>query len=224
MCCPSAFKPEVGPSVVSETGEPASPRAAVAEIKIIDVPKIELSLPTYYVLSTAEATSNLGRFDGVKYTERKSTSTDINSLYIESRTSGFGDEVKRRIMLGNYVLSSGYIDAYYGKAKKVQQYLANSFNKAFENCDAIIIPTTFGEAFKIGEKTQDPVSMYLEDTFTVVANISGIPAMSVPYGKGENGLPLGLQILALCGRLNAYRRLYAEKTRHRRKCFRRKKE
>lgn len=165
-------------------------------IKEVDIPKIELALPTYYIIAPAEATSNLGRFDGVKYTERKSTSNDITNLYIESRTNGFGDEVKRRIMLGNYVLSSGYFDAYYVKAKKVQQYVANSVNKAFETCDVLIMPVAYGEAFKIGEKTSDPVSMYLEDLFTVIANIAGIPAMSIPYDKGENNLPLGLQILA----------------------------
>ena len=166
-----------------------------AEIKEIDIPKIELALPCYYIIATAEATSNLGRFDGVKYTTRKCSSTDIKKLYVESRTYGFGDEVKRRIMLGNYVLSSGYFDAYYLKAKKVQQYIIKNFDKAFENCDAILMPVTYGEAFKIGEKTTDPVSMYLEDMFTVIANIASIPAISVPYAKGENGLPLGIQIL-----------------------------
>lgn len=167
-----------------------------ATILEIDIPKIELSLPVYYILAPAEATSNLGRFDGVKYTERVSTSQDINKLYVESRTNGFGDEVKRRIMLGNYVLSSGYFDAYYNKAKKVQQYIIKSFSTAFERCDALISPVTYSEAFKIGEKSKDPVTMYLEDMFTVIANIAGIPAISVPYAKGKNNLPLGLQILA----------------------------
>lgn len=166
-----------------------------AEIIDIDIPKIELALPVYYILATAEATSNLGRFDGVKYTTRAENVSDINKLYVESRTQGFGDEVKRRIMLGNYVLSSGYFDAYYNKAKKVQQYLVKAFNETFSKCDALIMPVTYGEAFKIGEKTKDPVSMYLEDMFTVIANIASIPAISVPYSKGENGLPLGLQIL-----------------------------
>lgn len=167
-----------------------------ATIQEIDIPKIELALPVYYILATAEATSNLGRFDGVKYTTRVSTSQDIKKLYVESRTAGFGDEVKRRIMLGNYVLSSGYFDAYYNKAKKVQKYVTRSFNDAFESCDVLIMPVTYGEAFKIGEKSKDPVGMYLEDMFTVIANISSIPAMSVPFDKGRSGLPLGLQILA----------------------------
>lgn len=166
-----------------------------ATIVDINIPKIELALPVYYILATAEATSNLGRFDGIKYTTRHSNSSDIEKVYSESRTAGFGDEVKRRIMLGNYVLSSGYFDAYYGKAKNVQQYLVKAFGQAFEKCDAIALPVTYGEAFKIGEKSTDPVSMYLEDMFTVLANISSIPAISVPYSQGESGLPLGLQIL-----------------------------
>lgn len=166
-----------------------------AKIVNINIPKIDLALPVYYILATAEATSNLGRFDGVKYTTRSGNSSDIDKLYAESRTAGFGDEVKRRIMLGNYVLSSGFFDAYYNKAKAVQQYLVKAFNDSFKKCDAIIIPVTYGEAFKIGEKTTDPVSMYLEDMFTVIANISSIPAISVPYSHGENGLPLGLQVL-----------------------------
>lgn len=167
-----------------------------AEIVDIDIPKIELALPVYYILATAEATSNLGRFDGVKYTSRTSSSSDINKLYVESRTAGFGDEVKRRIMLGNYVLSSGYFDAYYNKAKKMQRYLVHAFDEAFKKCDAMLMPVTYGEAFKIGEKSKDPVSMYLEDMFTVIANISRLPAISIPYSRGENGLPLGLQILS----------------------------
>lgn len=162
----------------------------------IDIPKIELALPVYYILATAEATSNLGRFDGVKYTTRTCTSSDIKKLYVQSRTAGFGDEVKRRIMLGNFVLSSGYFDAYYNKAKKVQQYVKKSFEQAFEKCDVLVMPVTYGEAFKIGEKNNDPVTMYLEDMFTVVANIAGIPAISVPYAKGENYMPIGLQILS----------------------------
>ena len=162
----------------------------------IDIPKIELALPVYYILATAEATSNLGRFDGVKYTTRTCTSSDIKKLYVQSRTAGFGDEVKRRIMLGNFVLSSGYFDAYYNKAKKVQQYVKKSFERAFEKCDVLVMPVTYGEAFKIGEKNNDPVTMYLEDMFTVVANIAGIPAISVPYAKGENDMPIGLQILS----------------------------
>ncbi len=170
-------------------------RANGAEIVDIDIPKIELALPVYYILAPAEAASNLGRYDGVKYTTRAGDATDINQLYVDSRTQGFGDEVKRRIMLGNYVLSSGYFDAYYTKARKVRQYISNSFDDAFTKCDVIISPCTYGEAFKLGQKN-DPLSMYLEDMFTVTANIAGIPAISVPYSHGANGLPLGLQILS----------------------------
>jgi len=162
----------------------------------VSVPHITNSLACYYILSPAEATSNLARFDGVKYTSRFGDAKDLESVYVESRSQGFGAEVKRRIMLGNFVLSSGYFDAYYNKAKRVQRVIKKEFQKAFEDCDAIIMPTTFGTAFKIGEKLNDPVSMYMEDLFTVPANIAGIPALSVPYAKGNNGLPLGMQFMA----------------------------
>ena len=162
----------------------------------VSIPHISNSLATYYIVSPAEATSNLARFDGVKYTTRAEDAKDLESVYVESRSEGFGKEVKRRIMLGNYVLSSGYFDAYYNKAKKVQKLIKKEFKKAFEKCDAIILPTTTGVAFKIGEKMSDPVSMYLEDLFTVPANISGMPALVVPYAKGEQNLPLGMQFMA----------------------------
>lgn len=177
-----------------------------AQIINVNIPNIDLALPVYYILATAEGSSNLGRFDGVKYTTRASDYSDMESLYANSRTNGFGDEVKRRIMLGNYVLSSGFYDAYYDKAKNVQRYLVNTFDNSFNVCDCIAIPVTYGEAFKIGEKTTDPVSMYLEDMFTVIANISSIPAISVPYSKGKNNLPLGLQILCKqCNESTMYR-------------------
>lgn len=171
-------------------------RADGAEIVECEIDKIELSLPVYYILAPAEAASNLGRFDGVKYTTRTADAKNIDDVYVKSRTEGFGDEVKRRILLGNYVLSSGYYDAYYLKAKKVKQLIKNKFEKAFENCDVILLPTTIGEAFKLGEKTSDPVSMYVEDMFTVPVNIAGIASISVPYAKGENDLPLGVQVMA----------------------------
>lgn len=171
----------------------------------VSIPHISNSLATYYILSPAEATSNLARFDGVKYTRRADSAKDLESVYVESRSEGFGKEVKRRIMLGNFVLSSGYFDAYYNKAKKVQRLIKKEFISAFEKCDAIILPTTTGEAFKIGEKMNDPVSMYLEDLFTVPANISGMPALVVPYAKGENNLPLGMQFMAKeCGEGNLF--------------------
>lgn len=166
-----------------------------ADIVEINIPHIELALPVYYILSPAEATSNLGRFDGIKYTTGKTNAEDINKLYREARTKGLGKEVKRRIMLGNYVLSSGYFDAFYQKAQKVQKYLTNKFEETFTQCDVLLMPVAYGEAFKIGEKTSDPVTMYLEDMFTVPSNLVGIPSLSVPYELGSNGMPIGLQIL-----------------------------
>jgi aspartyl-tRNA(Asn)/glutamyl-tRNA(Gln) amidotransferase subunit A len=171
----------------------ASHNARVTEVSIKDY---QLALPVYYTVAPAEATSNLGRFDGVKYTSRSDKATEIEDVYTLSRTEGFGDEVKRRIMLGNFVLSSGYYEDYYKKAKKIQQMLKKEFARAFEDCDVIIMPTAFGEAFDINAKTSDPLSMYIEDMFTISANIVGVPAMSIPCGKGKHGLPLGLQILA----------------------------
>ncbi len=166
-----------------------------AIVKEVTVPHYEMSLPVYYVLAPAEASSNLGRFDGIKYTKRDKDAYRIDEIYSNSRTNYFGEEVKRRIMLGNFVLSSGYYDAYYMKAKKIKELLKAEVSSALDGCDAILMPTTFGEAFKIGEKSKDPVSMYAEDMFTIFANLTGVPAISVPFEKGKNGLPLGLQIL-----------------------------
>lgn len=166
-----------------------------ASVKMVDIKGYEMSLPIYYVIAPAEATSNLGRFDGVKYTTRSADAKNIGDVYELSRTEGFGKEVKRRIMLGNFVLSSGYYDAYYVKAKKIQQVLTSEFEKAFEDVDAIIMPTTYGEAFEIGAK-KDPTAMYAEDMFTIISNLVGVPALSVPYSKGESGLPLGVQVIA----------------------------
>ncbi len=165
------------------------------EVCEVSVKNIELCLATYYILAPAEATSNLARFDGVKYTTRSETAKNLQEIYKESRSEGFGKEVQRRIMLGNYVLSSGYYDAYYKKAKRVQGEIVKQFASAFNECDLIIMPTTIGEAFKIGSKSANPVDVYKEDIFTVTANIAGLPSLSVPFGKGENGLPLGIQIM-----------------------------
>lgn len=165
------------------------------EIVEIDLPHILDTLACYYILTPAEATSNLARFDGVKYTTRNNDARTLEEVYVKSRSEGFGKEVKRRIMLGNFVLSSGYFDAYYKKAKKLQTLLRKEFTDAFKHCDAICTPTTPGEAFDIGGKINDPVSMYLEDLFTVPASIAGIPALSMPYAKGKTGLPLGLQLM-----------------------------
>lgn len=175
------------------------------DIVEIDVPHFLDCLACYYILTPAEATSNLARFDGVKYTTRNSDAKTLEEVYVMSRSEGFGREVKKRIMLGNFVLSSGFFDAYYKKAKKLQALLRKEFAQAFELCDAIITPTTPGEAFEIGGKISDPVSMYLEDLFTVPASISGIPAVSVPYAIGKNSLPLGIQLM---GPERSEKRLY----------------
>ena len=167
-----------------------------AEIINASIPDFTLTLPCYYIIAPAEATSNLGRFDGVKYSRRSQSATNIDDIYLKSRSEGFGKEVKRRIMLGNFVLSSGYFDAYYNKAKKLQQKLKLEASKVFSVCDAIILPTTTGEAFKIGEKVNDPISMYKEDLFTILANVLGVPSISIPCGKGKNNLPFGIQIIA----------------------------
>ncbi len=166
------------------------------EIIAVDMPHITNTLACYYIIAPAEATSNLARFDGIKYTARSAKATDLESVYVESRSEGFGKEVKRRIMLGNYVLSSGYFDAYYNKAKRVQKLIRKEFDNTFDCCDALVLPTTPGEAFAIGEKIGDPIAMYMEDLFTVPANIAGVPAISVPYGVGQKGLPLGMQLMA----------------------------
>lgn len=166
-----------------------------AEIVEIELKNIDLALAVYYILSSAEASSNLGRFDGIRYGQRSTEYENLTDLYVKSRTQGFGKEVKRRIMLGNFVLSSGYFDAYYKKAQKVQQMLSNEFDKVFENIDAIISPVCANVAFKIGEKIDDPLEMYLTDIYTVPVNIVGNPAISFPCGKNSDGMPIGLQLI-----------------------------
>lgn len=165
-------------------------------VKTISLKDISLCLPTYYILAPAEATSNLARFDGVKYTSRNQEAKTLQEIYKKSRSEGFGKEVKRRIMLGNYVLSAGSYEAYYKKAKAVQGKIISEFEDAFEMCDLIVMPTTIGEAFKIGSKPTNPIDTYKEDIFTVSANIAGVPSLSIPFGKGEHGLPLGIQIIS----------------------------
>ncbi len=167
-----------------------------AEIVDVDLKSVDTALSVYYIISSAEAASNLARFDGVKYGVRAKNYEDLVDLYYKSRTQGFGKEVKRRIMLGNYVLSSGYFDAYYNKAKKVQQLIKTEFINAFKQCDVILAPTTATVAFKLGEKSHDPVSMYLTDIFTVPVNIAGIPSISIPCGKNDKGMPIGMQLMA----------------------------
>ena len=166
-----------------------------AEIVDVDLENIDLALSTYYILSSAEASSNLGRFDGIRYGYRSKNYKDVVDLYVKTRTEGFGAEVKRRIMLGNFVLSSGFYDAYYNKAKKVQQLLEDSFSKAFEKCDVLISPVCPTVAFKLGEKINDHIKMYLSDIYTVPVNIVGSPAISFPCGKDNAGMPIGLQLV-----------------------------
>ena len=164
------------------------------EIVEINLPNTHYALPTYYIVAPAEASSNLARYDGVKYGFR-SKGENLIDMYEKTRSEGFGDEVKRRIMIGTYVLSSGYYDAYYLKAQKVRRLIKNDFDQAYKKVDAILTPSTPSSAFKIGEKTNDPVSMYLNDIFTVPVNLAGLPGISIPAGHDSKGYPLGLQII-----------------------------
>jgi aspartyl-tRNA(Asn)/glutamyl-tRNA(Gln) amidotransferase subunit A len=165
------------------------------EVESVDFPFLEQLLPTYYVLTTAESSSNLSRFDGVKYGFRSDGSTDLINMYKHTRNKGFGEEVKRRIMLGTFVLSADYYDAYYTKAQKVRRLVKDFTEQILSNFDFMISPTTSSTAYRIGEKTQDPIQMYLGDLFTVQANITGLPSISVPMGLDESNLPMGFQVL-----------------------------
>lgn len=184
--------PEVKNAVLSKVEELKEKGATVEEFSM---PTLDYALSIYYILSSAEASSNLSRFDGVKYGYRSDKSNDLNELYENSRSEGFGPEVKRRIMLGTYVLSAGYYDAYYNKALKARTLVVNEFNKAFSKYDVIIGPTVPTTAFKLGEKTENPLEMYLSDICTVPVNIAGVPAISVPVGRDNKGLPIGMQII-----------------------------
>tara|TARA_Y100001970_G_scaffold196688_1_gene239227 strand:- start:1497 stop:2954 length:1458 start_codon:yes stop_codon:yes gene_type:complete len=166
-----------------------------AEVVDISLPHTKYALPTYYIVAPAEASSNLARYDGIKYGYRSKKGQNLIEMYENTRAEGFGDEVKRRILIGTYVLSSGYYDAYYLKAQKVRKLIKNDFDKCFQTVDAIITPSTPSSAFKVGEKSNDPISMYLNDIFTVPANLAGIPAISIPAGFDKQGYPLGLQII-----------------------------
>ena len=164
------------------------------EIKEISLPHTKYALPTYYIIAPAEASSNLARYDGVKYGFR-AEGKDLIEMYENTRSMGFGDEVKRRILIGTYVLSSGYYDAYYLKAQKVRRLIKNDFDEAFKTVDTILTPTTPSSAFAVGENINDPISMYLNDVLTVPVNLAGLPAISIPAGYDKNNLPLGLQII-----------------------------
>ena len=169
-------------------------RALGATTVDVTLPNVNLSVPVYYVIAPAEASSNLSRFDGVRYGHRARKYTDLSDMYRKSRAEGFGAEVKRRILVGTYVLSHGYYDAYYLKAQQVRRLIAEGFRHAYEHCDVIAGPTAPSAAFRVGAKSADPVQMYLNDIFTIAANLTGAPAMSVPCGFDRNGLPIGLQL------------------------------
>jgi aspartyl-tRNA(Asn)/glutamyl-tRNA(Gln) amidotransferase subunit A len=170
-------------------------KAQGAEIVEVSLPHTKYALPTYYIVAPAEASSNLARYDGVKFGYRAPGARDITELYEKSRGEGFGAEVQRRILIGTYVLSAGYYDAYYAKAQKLRSLIKRDFEQAFEKCDVLLTPTTPGPAFAVGAKTADPVEMYLQDVFTVTVNLAGLPGISVPAGLTANGLPLGLQLI-----------------------------
>ncbi len=177
-------------------------RAALAEFEKlgatlvdVDLPLTELSIPVYYVIAPAEASSNLSRFDGVRYGHRAAKYTDLNDMYRNSRSEGFGDEATRRIMIGTYVLSHGYYDAYYLKAQKIRRLIAEDFQKAFKQCDIIAGPVSPTVAWKLGEKSDDPVANYLADIYTLSSSLAGLPGMSVPAGFGAHGMPVGLQLI-----------------------------
>jgi aspartyl-tRNA(Asn)/glutamyl-tRNA(Gln) amidotransferase subunit A len=165
------------------------------EVREISLPATDYAIACYYVIATAEASSNLARYDGVRYTIRSASAESLTDMYRNTRGEGFGAECKRRIMLGTYVLSAGYYDAYYLKAQKVRTLIARDFANAFAEVDAIVAPVSPFPAFKIGEKIDDPMAMYLSDIYTITGDLAGIPCMSVPCGKTAEGLPVGLQIL-----------------------------
>jgi aspartyl-tRNA(Asn)/glutamyl-tRNA(Gln) amidotransferase subunit A len=183
-------------------GVRAAVEAALAEYErlgakrvAVTLPRTELSIPVYYILAAAEASSNLSRFDGVKFGHRAAHYQDLADMYARTREEGFGDEVKRRIMIGTYVLSHGYYDAYYLQAQKVRRLIADDFQQAFAQCDVIAGPVAPTVAWKLGEHGDDPVADYLADIFTLPASLAGLPGMSVPAGTGEHGMPVGLQLI-----------------------------
>src|SRR4029077_20099402 len=186
--------------LTSETGDLISKgietlKKMGCEVREISLPTTDYAIGCYYIIATAEASSNLARYDGVRYTFRSQSSETLSDMYRKTRGEGFGAECKRRIMLGTYVLSAGYYDAYYLKAQKVRTLIARDFSNAFQEVDAIVAPVSPFPAFKLGEKVDDPLAMYLSDIFTITGSIGGIPCMSVPCGNTAEGLPVGMQIL-----------------------------
>jgi aspartyl-tRNA(Asn)/glutamyl-tRNA(Gln) amidotransferase subunit A len=186
------LQPEVAKVVEAAV---AQYKALGCKITEVALPNMGLSVPVYYVLAPAEASSNLARFDGVRYGYRTPQYRDLNEMYEKTRAEGFGAEVKRRILIGTYVLSHGYYDAYYIRAQKVRRLIAEDFARAFEKCDVIMGPTSPTTAFKLGEKAADPLQMYLSDIYTIAVNLAGLPGMSIPCGFDTQGLPVGLQII-----------------------------
>jgi aspartyl-tRNA(Asn)/glutamyl-tRNA(Gln) amidotransferase subunit A len=194
---PKEYRIDGAPAEVSALWEKGTEwlKAQGAEIVEVSLPHTKYALPTYYIVAPAEASSNLARYDGVRFGHRAKGISDITELYEKSRAEGFGAEVQRRILIGTYVLSAGYYDAYYARAQKLRTLIKRDFEQAFERCDVLLTPATPGPAFGVGEKTNDPVSMYLQDVFTVTVNLAGLPGLSVPAGLSDNGLPLGLQLI-----------------------------
>tara|TARA_B100001559_G_scaffold286144_1_gene262400 strand:+ start:102 stop:1559 length:1458 start_codon:yes stop_codon:yes gene_type:complete len=194
---PKEYRVENMPKEIDELWEKGKKILKDLGAQLIDIslPHTKYALPTYYIVAPAEASSNLARYDGVRYGHRSQKGKDLIEMYENTRSEGFGDEVKRRILIGTYVLSSGYYDAYYLKAQKVRQLIKEDFDNSFKKVDAILTPSTPSSAFKIGEKTDDPVSMYLNDIFTVPVNLAGLPALSLPAGLDKQGYPLGLQLI-----------------------------
>ena len=204
------MSPEVEKSVREAIGKCSELGAEVLEVSL---PHTDLAIPVYYIIATAEASSNLARYDGIRYTHRSERASDVVDLYFKSRAEGFGEEVKRRIILGSYVLSSGYYDAYYLRAQKVRTLIRRDFDEAFKKVDVLMTPTSPTVAFKFGEKSGDPLSMYLSDIFTINVNLAGLPGISLPCGFSGDGLPIGLQMIGkpfseaeLLGYAHAYER------------------
>jgi len=166
-----------------------------AQVTPVSLPHTEYAVPAYYLIATAEASSNLARYDGVRYGVRKGGDAGLTDMYRKTRLNGFGKEVKRRILLGTYALSAGYYDAYYGKAQAARTMTKQDFEEAFKEVDLIVTPVTPTPAFKLGEKSEDPLQMYLSDIFTISVNLAGLPAMALPCGFSKTGLPIGLQLI-----------------------------